>query len=65
MDLNAVNEEWFVGQLESAESNVTELVEVLGQLAEEGRSKEADEWALMLFGKLADGDQVDQALEVL
>jgi transcription elongation GreA/GreB family factor len=65
MDLNAVNEEWFLGQLESAESNVTELIEVLGQLIEEGRGKEADEWAQMLFGKLADGDQVDQALEVL
>ena len=34
MDLNAVNEEWFLGQLESAKSNVTELVEVLGQLVE-------------------------------
>ncbi len=65
MDLNAVNEEWFVEQLESAESNVAELVEVLGQLVEEGRGKEADEWAQLLFGKLADGDQVDSALEVL
>lgn len=65
MNLNAVNEEWFVEQLESAAANVTELVEVLGQLVEEGRGKEADEWAQMLFDKLADGDQVDQALEVL
>ena len=65
MDLNAVNEEWFLGQLESAESNVTELVEVFGQLVEEERGKEADEWAQMLFRKLADGDRVDEALEVL
>ena len=65
MDLNEVNEEWFLGQLESAESNVTELVEVLGQLVDEERGKDADECAQMLYGKLADGDQVDQALEVL
>ena len=65
MDLNAVNEEWFMEQLESAEPNATELVEVLDQLVEEGRGKEADEWAQMVFQKLADADKPDQALEVL
>jgi transcription elongation GreA/GreB family factor len=65
MDLKTVNEEWFMGQLESDDPGVTELVEVFGEMAEKGRGSEADEWARMLFDRLADGDKIDQALEVL
>jgi len=65
MDLNEINEEWFLGKLESAELNAAELIEVFDQLVEEGRAGEAEESAQMVFRKLADDDKVDQALEVL
>ena len=65
MDVEALNEEWFLGQLESAEIDVEELVEAFGQLVEVGRSGEADEWGQMLFQKLVEGDKVSDALVVL
>ncbi len=65
MDLDMVNEEWFLGQLESAETDTTEMVETFGLMVDAGRSGEADEWAQKLFQKLAEDDQVDRALEVL
>jgi len=65
MDLEAVNEEWFMGQLESSDIDVAEMVETFGQMVDAGRSNEADEWAQLLFRKLADDDKVDPALEVL
>ena len=65
MDLNAVNEEWFVGQLDSAEQDMGELVSVLSELADAGRAGEADQWAQAMFQKLVDGEQADKALQVL
>jgi transcription elongation GreA/GreB family factor len=65
MDLNAINEEWFQGQLDAAEIDAAELVEVLGKLTRAERGSEASMWAQSLFQKLADNDEVDQALVVL
>lgn len=65
MDLDTVNEEWFLGQLESDELDASEMVDVFGKLADAGRGGEANEWAHMLFRKLADEDKIASALDVL
>jgi transcription elongation GreA/GreB family factor len=65
MDLNAINEEWFLGQLEATEIDVPELVLVLTKLARAERADEADAWAQLLFQKFAENDEIDQALLVL
>lgn len=65
MDLDAVNEEWFLGQLEAAEVNASELVSVFTEMDKVERSAEADGWAQMLFQKFAEENDMDQALLVL
>jgi len=65
MDLDAINEEWFLGKLEAGEIDTTELVSVFSELDKAGRGAEADGWAQTLFQKLAGDDQVDPALQVL
>lgn len=65
MDSSMVNEEWFLQRLESGDVDASEMVEVFGAMALEGRGSEADSWAKMLFQKLADGDKLDQALAVM
>jgi transcription elongation GreA/GreB family factor/tetratricopeptide (TPR) repeat protein len=65
MDLNAINEEWFLGQLEATEIDVPELVLVLTKLARAERADEADAWGQLLFQKFAENDEIDQALLVL
>ncbi len=65
MDLSAINEEWFSGQLESAELDAAETVEVFAAMAKENRGVEAGTWAQSLFQKLAESDKVDDALLVL
>lgn len=65
MDLNAVNEAWFLGQLEAAETDAAELVSVFSEMGKAGRGEEADGWAQMLFQKYAERDNLDQALLVL
>ncbi len=65
MDLDAVNEEWFLGQLGADDVDMAEIVETFGQLVDAGRAGEADEWAQIVFKKLAEDDQVDRALDVL
>jgi transcription elongation GreA/GreB family factor len=65
IDLNAVNEEWFLLELEEDSIDAAALLETFGQLIEAGREHEADEWAQMLFQKLVDADADDQALFVL
>ena len=65
MDLDAINEEWFLGKLEAGEIDVPELVSVFAELDKAGRGSEADGWAQTLFQKLAGDDQVDPALQVL
>lgn len=65
MDLNTVNEEWFLGQLESAEVDASELIPVFTEINKAGRVEEADDWAQTLFQKLVEANDVDQALLVL
>ncbi|MEN7973190.1 MAG: GreA/GreB family elongation factor [Verrucomicrobiota bacterium] len=65
MDLNAINEEWFLGQLEAAELNVAELVSVFTEMEEAERGEEAGGWAQTLFQKCAEAGDIEQALLVL
>ena len=65
MDLDAVNEEWFTGKLESAEIDETELLLAFTEMAEAERGDEAAEWAQMLFQKFMENDDIDQALSIL
>ena len=65
MDLNAVNEEWFLEQLESSEVDAEEIIGIFRSMVDAGREREADEWAQMLFQKLVDAGDCDQALSVL
>ncbi|VGO20570.1 GreA/GreB family elongation factor [Pontiella sulfatireligans] len=65
MDLSAINEEWFTGQLESAEIDVAEVVGVFDAMLQEDRGSEAKPWAQSLFQKLAEAGLVDGALLVL
>ena len=65
MDLEAINEEWFLEQLESADVDISELVTVFTEMEKAGRGEEAGDWAQMLFQKLSDENRTDQALEVL
>lgn len=65
MDLNTVNEEWFLGQLEAAEIDVAELVLVFAEMANAERGDEADGWAQTLFQKFSEADDIDNALLVL
>ena len=65
MDLNAINEEWFLGQIEPAEVDVPGLVSVFTEMAKADRGAEADGWAGTLFQQLAEKDDIDQALLVL
>ena len=65
MDLNSMNEEWFLLELEADAVDASALIEAFGQLVEAGREHEADEWAQMLFQKLVDAEDEDQALLVL
>jgi len=54
MDLNSMNEEWFLLELEADAVDASALIEAFGRLVEAGREQEADEWAQMLFQKLVD-----------
>ena len=65
MDLDAVNEEWFLGQLEAAEVDTAGLVSVFTEMDKAERGAEADGWAQILFQKLAEEHDIDQALLVL
>ncbi|MBN2164401.1 MAG: GreA/GreB family elongation factor [Pontiellaceae bacterium] len=65
MDLNAVNEEWLLGQLDSADADLGELVDVLDELVAAERGSEADEWAQAMFQKLVNAEHADKALQVL
>lgn len=65
MDLNSMNEEWFLLELEADAVDASALIEAFGRLVEAGREHEADEWAQMLFQKLVDAEDEDQALLVL
>jgi transcription elongation GreA/GreB family factor len=65
MDLSAINEEWFNGQLESSDIDVTEVVDVFEAMSQEGRGAEAGTWAQSLFQKLAESEQIGNALQVL
>lgn len=65
MDLNAINEEWFLGQMESDEIDVSELMVVFTKLARADRGDEADAWAQTLFQRVAESEQIDHALAVL
>ncbi|MCF7818718.1 MAG: GreA/GreB family elongation factor [Kiritimatiellales bacterium] len=65
MDLNAINEEWFLGQLKSSEIDVPELILVFTKLAKAERASDADGWAQTLFQKFAEADAIDDALLVL
>jgi transcription elongation GreA/GreB family factor len=65
MDLDAVNEEWFLGQLEAAEIDVAELVLVFAEMANAGRGDEADGWAQTLFQKFSEAEDVNNALLAL
>ena len=65
MDLNAINEEWFLGRLDSADLEVPELLEIFTALAEAERGAEAIGWAQQLFQKLAETEAVDPALQTL
>ncbi len=65
MDLNAINEEWFLGQLEAAEMDVAGLVSVFTEMDKAERGEEADGWAKVLFQKCAEGSDIDQTLLVL
>ncbi len=65
MDLDAINEEWFTGKLESVEINETELLLAFTEMAEAERGDEATEWAQMLFQKFMENDDIDQALSIL
>ena len=65
MDLNEINEEWFLGQLASEKVDVPGLVSVFTEMDKADRGAEADGWAGTLFQQLAGNDDVDQALLVL
>jgi transcription elongation GreA/GreB family factor len=65
MDLDAINEEWFLEQLESGEMDVKDLISSFTELNKTGRGDEADAWAHTLFKKLADAEDTEQALSVL
>jgi len=65
MDLNEINEEWFLGQMEQAEVDVPGLVSVFTEMEKADRGAEANGWAGTLFQQLAANDKVDQALLVL
>ena len=65
MDLSAINEDWFQGQLGAEEMDATELVSVFAELAHAERGAEADQWAPQLFQKLSETGKIDPALETL
>jgi len=65
MDLDAINDEWFLEQLESAEIDVSGLVSVFTEMDKAGRGGEADGWAQMLFQKCVEENEADQTLLVL
>jgi transcription elongation GreA/GreB family factor len=65
MDLEAVNEEWFAGQLAGETVHAGELLTVLKALCAAERQSEASAMAQRLYDKLADAGDFDQALKVL
>ena len=65
MDLNAINEEWFLEQLEAAEIDAPGLVSVFTEMDKAGRGEEADGYAQTLFRKYAEDNDIDPALLVL
>ncbi|MEN8253911.1 MAG: GreA/GreB family elongation factor [Verrucomicrobiota bacterium] len=65
MDLNEINEEWFLGQLEAAEMDAAGLVSVFTEMDKADRGEEADGWAQMLFQKCAEANDIDRAMLVL
>jgi len=65
MDLNAINEEWFLEQLEAVEMDAPGLVSVFAEMDKAERGGEADGWAQMLFRKCEEKNDIDQALLVL
>ena len=52
MDLNAINEEWFLGQLEAAEIDASGLVSVFTEMDKADRGEEAAGWGQILFQKV-------------
>ena len=65
MELDAITEEWFLGALESTESDVPGLLAVFNAMSRAGRGDEADGWAQLLFQKRAADNDTDNALRVL
>ncbi len=65
MDLDTVNEEWFLGQLDAEEIDVPELLTVFTELNNAGRGTETDDWVQVLFKKFTENDDMDRALFVL
>ncbi|MEE9368744.1 MAG: GreA/GreB family elongation factor [Pontiella sp.] len=65
MDLDSINEEWFLSQADATDIDTGELVEVLNELLAAERANEADSSAQALFQKLAEAEKVDEALDVL
>lgn len=65
MDLNTINEEWFLGQLEAAEMDAAGLVSVFTEMDAADRGEEADGWAQRLFQKCAEANDIDRTLLVL
>ncbi len=65
MDLDSINEEWFLEQADAADFDAAELVEVLNGLVDAERGNEADMGAQALFQKLVEAEKVDESLDVL
>lgn len=65
MDLDAINEEWFLEQLEASEIDIHELVAVFTEMDKAKRGAEVDGWAQTLFQKFTESGDIDQALLVL
>lgn len=65
MDLDAINEEWFTGQLGSAQIDGAELLLAFTKMVGAERKSEAADWAQQLFKKFAENDDIDQALATL
>ena len=65
MDLGVINEEWFLGQQESADIDVSEVVSVFTGMNQADRGAEAEGWAQMLFQKFSENGDEDRALSVL
>lgn len=65
MDLDAINQEWFKGQVDNAEVDLAEVIEVFSAMVDADRGEEADEWAQSLFQSKVDANSIDDALQVL